>query len=114
MLGLLGIEVVKFCAQLGTVVFHHEAVGSFVVVLFKFDPLVEVAYIINCHFIVVFECIEKGIGVVLTYVFNAKIVNYQCKDVWLPLVPPQERGDEVLVVTVLGETFFEELLGKAS
>ena len=76
MLGLLGIRVVKFCSQLGNVVFHREAAGALVVVPFQFDACVEVAYLVDRHFLVVAKCIEEVVGVVLACVFNAKIVHY--------------------------------------
>ena len=75
MLGLLEIRVFKFYSQLGNVVFHREAAGALVLVPFQFDAYVEVAFLIDRHFIVIPKCIEDVVSMTLTYAFNATIVH---------------------------------------
>ena len=99
---------------MGDVVFHREPVGARVVVPFQFDACVEVAFLVDRHFVVVLKRIEEVVGVALNYVFNAKTVHYYHEDDWPLLVSPEARSDEVLVASVLVEAFVEELLGEAS
>ena len=47
-------------------------------------------------------------------VFDQKIIHDERDDNWPRLMSPDAGGDDALVVAVLEEAFFEELLGEAS
>ena len=80
----------------------------------EFDACVEVAFLVDRHFIVVVKCVEEAVGMAFSDVFDAKIVLCSHEDSWPTLMSPEARGDEALVVAVLVEAFLEELLGEAS
>ena len=78
------------------------------------DAGVEVALLVDRHSVVVAKCVKEVVSVAFDDVFDAKIVHDEREDNWPPLVSPEAGGDEALVVAVLEEAFFEELLGEAS
>ena len=108
MLRFLGGGVVKLGAQLGNVVFHREAIGALVVFPLEVDPRIQVAFIVYCYVVVLFDGVEQVIGVALSYVLDVKIVEYKGENDCPPLVAPQSRGDGALVVVVLAEALFQE------
>ena len=80
----------------------------------ELDACVEVALLDDRDFVVVAKCVEEVVGVAFADVFDAEIIHDEREDDWTPLVSPEAGGDEALVVAVLDEALFEELLGKAS
>ena len=58
MLRFLGGGVVELGAQIGDVIFHREAAGALVVFPLEVDPLVQVAFLVDCYFVVLFDGVE--------------------------------------------------------
>ena len=103
--------MIKIVAQISDVFFHSEAAGDLGVVPLEVDPRVQVAFIVVCYVVVLFDGIEQVIDVALAYVLDAKIVNYNGEHNWSPLVAPQARGYGALVVVVLARALFHERVG---
>ena len=59
----------------------------------------------------IFDGVDKVIGVALAYVLDSEIVNYKGEHYWSSLVVPQARIDGALVVVVLAEALLQELVG---
>ena len=110
-LSFLGGAVVKLGVQIGGVVFRCEATGMLVLVPLEVDPRVQGAFLVDCYVAVLFDGVEQVIGVALSYVLDAKIVNYKGEHNWPPLVAPQARGDWSLILLVLVEALFQERFG---
>ena len=64
-LSFLGGGVFELGAKIGNVVVHCEAADALIIVPIDIDSITEVALFIDCYFIVLFEGIEKIIGVEL-------------------------------------------------
>ena len=62
------------------------------VVPFQFNARKLVAFPINGNFVVFLEDLEEVIGMLLANILNAKVVHYQEKFDWAPLVAPEPRG----------------------
>ena len=93
--------VVELGADIGGLVIHCEVAGALIIVPLDIDSSIEVAFFIDCCFIVLFEGVEQTIGVALAYIFDTKVINYEGKQDRSPFVMPQTRGEGELVVVVL-------------
>ena len=72
-------EVEELGAEIGDVVIHCDAEGALIIVPLEIYSSIEVTFFIDCYFIVVFEGVEKNIGVALAYIFKTKVINYEGK-----------------------------------
>ena len=86
--------MVKLGTHIGNLFFHFKVAGALVVVPLEFDPCVQVAFLVDCYAVVLFDGVEQVIGVALAYILNAKIIRFKDENYWLPLVAPQARGDD--------------------
>ena len=66
------------------------------------------------HFIVLFECFLEVECMLLSFVLDAKIIHHQRELNGARVVFPQARHELALVVPVLVQPFFEELIGEES
>ncbi len=71
---------------------------------------VSVSIPVNGTFVVFLENLCKMVGVLLPYVLDAKVVDTESKQERLPVMFSEARCDVALVVAVLVEAFFEEML----
>jgi hypothetical protein len=69
---------------------------------------------IACKFVVFFECILEMLCMFFASVFDAKIINNQCKLYGSCAVLPKSRYQFALPVSVFVEAFFEEFVGQES
>ena len=75
-LRFIGGGVVKLGADIEHVVVHCEAAGLIITVQLEIDSSIEVAFFIDCYFIVLFEGVDKMIGMALAYIFDTEVINF--------------------------------------
>ena len=100
LLRFLGVWVIKLGAQVFDVVAHREAAGALDIVPSEVNSIIEVALIITCDFIVFFEVVEYVVGVGISYIFYAEVINYQGEQDRSTFVAPQTRGLGELVIVM--------------
>ena len=58
------------------------------IVPYEFDADKQVAFLVNCYVVVLFQGRDEMVGVYVAVVLDAKVINYQSECDWAPYVSP--------------------------
>ena len=75
------------------------------------DSNVSSAFPFGCDGVVFFQCCLEMEGMFFANVLHSEVINYQSKLHCAPFVQPQSRDKLALIVAMLVQSFFEELIG---
>ena len=91
---------------------HQNVEGLFVLIPNQYDATIEVAHPILGKVVFCFNPCNQMVNILLTLVFNSKVVDNEGEGDGARCVFPEARCTLAFVITVWGETLSKELVGK--